>query len=108
MSRYIDADAIDYKHYKQHKHGKFNKDLLGDAKTLEDAFYQGVIYIHNCIEDTQTADVVEVVRCKDCIHCYHVIDEECELDFFECRLKCCDTEVQLDDYCSFGERREDE
>ena len=46
-----------------------------------------------------------VVRCEDCIHCNHVIDEECELDLFECRLKCCDAEVQLDDYCSYGERR---
>ena len=105
MSRYINADAIDYKHHKQHKHGKFNTDLLGDAKTLEDAFYKGVMYIHNCIEETPTADVVEVVRCKDCKHGELGINPN---DNTECVY--CDTldEVwEVDDFCVMGERRED-
>lgn len=105
MSRYIDADAIDYKHHKQHKNGKFNTDLLGDAKTLEDAFYKGVMYIHNCIEETPTADVVEVVHCKDCKHA--------EIQDYappSCRY-CCKYSALYhakNFYCSMGERREDD
>ena len=79
MSRYIDADAIDYKHHKQHKNGKFNTDLLGDAKTLEDAFYKGVMYIHNCIEETPTADVVPSrYGCGNAPYCSYVfeVDED--------------------------------
>lgn len=46
------------------------------------------------------ADVVEIVRCKDCIY----------RDFLDSDYGgyCCEIvkrEVQLDDYCSFGERR---
>ena len=104
MSRYINADAIDYKHHKQHKNGKFNADLLGDAKTLEDAFYQGVMYIHNCIEETPTADVVEVVRCKDCIHCAD--DWNSNQPMFTCEIGMCHESVEPSGYCSCGERRE--
>ena len=96
--RMIDADAIDYKHHKQHKHGKFNTDLLGDAKTLEDAFYKGVMYIHNCIEETPTADVIEIVRCKDCKH-YTVESSVC---------KRMNRVMKSDGFCSNGERREDD
>ena len=54
------------------------------------------------INKVPSADVVEVVRCKDCKH--FLEDEEiqenyCELDLF-CHLK--------SDFCNYGERRTDE
>lgn len=44
---------------------------------------------------TLSADVVEVVRCKDCDH---RIDRECQIF---------DMLMNDDDYCSYGERRSD-
>lgn len=46
------------------------------------------------VETLPAADVVEVVRCKDCKECYK---GWCELD---------DVHVKDDHYCSYGERRE--
>ena len=61
--------------------------------------------VERCVEAIDyipAADVVEVVRCKDCMHCvvreYDIIDElECE--FY-------DVFTDPFDYCSKGERRE--
>lgn len=55
----------------------------------------------NIIESMPAADVVPVVRCKDCIF----------REFLDSYYGgyCCEQvkrEVQLDDYCSFGERKE--
>ena len=54
------------------------------------------------IKDTPTADVVEVVRCKDC---RHYVAEYCTRDiksrtnmFYMC----------ADDFCSYGERKDEE
>lgn len=61
------------------------------------------------LEATPTADVVPVVRCKDCKH-YNEEDEFCIrwADMFAY----CDWEdtkrVYPDGFCSFGERRDDE
>lgn len=46
------------------------------------------------IEDLPVADVVEVVRCKDCIHAR---DRDCPIDWPK----------NGEDYCSYGERRAD-
>lgn len=48
-----------------------------------------------------TADVVEVVRCKDCKHSYFV--SSCSK--YECR-KGCGTLKYSTDFCSYGERKE--
>ncbi len=47
------------------------------------------------------ADVVEVVRCKDCKHLYFV--KSCSK--YECR-KGCGTLKYSNDFCSYGERKE--
>lgn len=46
-----------------------------------------------------SADVVEVVRCKDCKHFY--LDERCTLlgDFPE------EPQMEPDDFCSYGEKK---
>lgn len=48
----------------------------------------------NMIDRVPAADVVEVVRCKDCIHAG---DRDCPIDWPK----------NGEDYCSFGERRAD-
>lgn len=74
MSRYIDAEALV-------KYANNQKDKTVDA---------------NDIMRFSTADVVKVVRCKDCIH----YDEHNRWQ--------CDRfgqSVNADDYCSYGERK---
>ena len=79
MPRYIDADALV---------DRMKKDPLFD---LVERY--GVVGV---IEAEPTADLVEVVRCKDCKHYQGLA---------ECRLigNCMGT----DGFCSWGERRDD-
>ena len=57
------------------------------------------IEVDDSVPNVATAvDFVEVVRCKDCKHCDHGV---CIHDF-ACNL------IRADDYCSYGERREEE
>lgn len=56
--------------------------------------------IVNAIEKAPKADVVEVVRCKDCEHWIYWADEKRCI----CDLHC--THTIRDDYCSFGVRKE--
>lgn len=60
---------------------------------------------HKRLVNLPSADVVPVVRCKDCKHCYfadnRVPDEQgwvCEINSIE--------PVNLNGFCSYGERRE--
>lgn len=71
--------------------------------TTENEIIKVLHTIMRTIKQMPAADVVEVVRCKDCVHCvvreYDIIDElECEFfDVFTDPL----------DYCSRGERKAD-
>ena len=55
MSKYIDAD-------------KLCKGLKDMAKYQEPYKQSTILGVVSTIENTPTADVVEVVRCKDCKH----------------------------------------
>lgn len=91
MSRYI--DAID--------RGRLIRDILdkyGDTGGTEDANK-----IYRMILNQPTADVVEVVRCKDCEHGQ-------SYNMFGSRycLKHNDVAVKDNDFCSYGERADNE
>ena len=81
MSRYIDADALDYRNDKLH-------DVSAD-------FIKGIEYMHERITDAPTIDAVSVVRCKECV-------------FRNKKYICQTIETDDDDYCSYGERKESE
>ena len=70
MPRYIDADIALDKMKKWHTQER----------------------LMDCVRDTPTADVVSVVRCKDCRNRF-------EKNWSKCRGR------KPDDYCSDGERR---
>ena len=86
MSRYIDAD----KAYEIAR--KYHKDFsqsIGDLTSLREV-----------LEDTPTADVTEVVRCKDCKY----------LMFSDMYGECSQAHmgiVRPDDFCSYGEREDE-
>ena len=78
MSRYIDAEVL-------------KDDLINNR-----CFFPSIV--ESAIRNTPTADVVEVVRCKDCIHsscygqiCHHGLGRG----------------VSPVHYCANGERREE-
>ncbi len=81
MSRYIDADA-----------------LLN--RTPDDLPYKASV--KRVVMQAPTADVVEVVRCKDCKYWQ---DNNGGYPHEECRWGKEET-PDADDYCSCGERRE--
>lgn len=54
------------------------------------------------IQSIPNADVVEVVRCKDCKY-YHLFQE----GFMDCRHSAGLDDAMPDDFCSYGERRSD-
>lgn len=85
--RFIDANQFRGKHEVAEVNGKLNSVIL----------YADIV-------NAQTEDVVEVVRCKDCI-----FFKESEVT----NSSCCDWhreyfETYPNDYCSYGERREQE
>ena len=73
--RYIDADKLQEAY----------KEIHGGKRSL-------------LIDTEPTADVVEVVRCKDCTHWEN---GRCYL------LKDITVEVRDNDYCSYGEAKDD-
>lgn len=74
---------------KLEQYQKINENLLTQLKTAQETIHQ-----------LREANVVEVVRCKDCKNACHKTDTTCVcgiLDMIMC----------VEDYCSYGERNED-
>jgi len=84
------ADASDWlKQYGQDVlHGKYKFSLM---------------YIWKNLMDLPSADVVQVVRCKDCRKCSY----DPLFNYYWCNLTLGTRRVKFDDFCSYGERREE-
>lgn len=87
MARYIDADELEIEYYGLSIHGTMA------VKSVLPIFT-------DLLEKQPTADVVEVVRCKDCTH-----REKDDVGRYFCALDDC--YCGDEDYCSRGERRTD-
>lgn len=102
--RYIDADVLKSRMFNYYEcvnenTGKSNY----NGETLMN--YEVADMIEDCIENAPTADVVEVVRCKDCIYSFMSISGEKVL---YCDMHPSDDHLGLDKdhFCSYGERKE--
>lgn len=84
--RLIDANALDLQNRVQTD--------MGGLCFIDD--------VEEAIEEVPTIDAVPVVRCKDCKFRKDVLDNGC----FLCNRKMIGM-VRPDDFCSFGERKED-
>ena len=85
MNRYIDRDEL--------------ISNLGELPEQERIIYMG---IYDCVRSQPTADVVEVVRCKDCKHRGSTLSVPTGV-CYSCNaynLPYC----KPNDYCSYGER----
>lgn len=92
MSRYIDADAFD-------ERIRISVGLVEEE--LTDDYKDGVSCTLEMLKTQPTADVV---RCKDCIHYKDLLLGQ-PATAFGCNVH--NWFSGEDDYCSFGERRED-
>jgi hypothetical protein len=88
MPRYIDVEKLGI--------GKANRDVF-EKPEYADGWNSAI----EIIESAPTADVVEVVWCKDCTE-FHIA-EGCAPSY--CVMTGCG--VDGDDFCSYGERRKD-
>lgn len=86
--------------YKQTAIDEINKAL--DRETLLNSFVRKIAV--EAVKKLPTADVVEVVRCKDCKYCDTGIDEDGN-HFLKC-LGWVYGGTKEDDYCSHGVRKD--
>jgi hypothetical protein len=96
MARYIDADKL----REYWLENGVNENVYNTNNVLDSIDYQS------------TADVVEVVRCKDCKHWHKkVFDPIIEHHIGECHCSQWENdyfwyETSENDFCSYGERRD--
>lgn len=98
MSRYIDADAF----LKSVKQKAYPQSGINESERRISLF--GIMEI---LTSMPTADVVEVIRCEHCLHW----DDEKDGVYVGNLYHCCDYDGEYKDpcdFCSYGERREDE
>lgn len=95
MAEYIEREAL-----MDRMEARLNglRNMFGNYDHYTDGFEEGLV----AVEDAETADVVEVVRCKDCL--FYKCDNGCPLHesgYFK-NGKMLPFE---NDFCSYGERR---
>lgn len=106
MGRLIDADKFKAVNGMKDDCADCDKELRGKSKACEfDRVYTKMDFC-GWLDDAPTVDAVEVVRCKDCTHWtgrkYNV-----HINGFLpwCRFSALQREAN--DFCSYGERKED-
>ena len=92
MPRFIDIDDT----------VKTFEKLHGEESTLLNCY--NADWIFSFLESQPTADVVEVVRCKDCVH-RDPEDKKCDSAF---QAKGGIFPMGDNDFCSYGERRKED
>ena len=103
MAEYKDVTLI-MQEIEQEKHNlKFKNAEYAEVFSSALAFFQGVV------DRVRAADVVEVVRCKDCKHYRNHPNGLCYAHTEPCgtRYKGETICVEPDDFCSCGERKDD-
>ena len=93
MSRLIDADELSKYMY----HEAFETDT--DMQKWDSGCWIRYKMFENAIDNAQTVDAVEVVKCKEC---KHLMFSDC---YGGCRLNHLGI-VRPDDFCSRGKRKE--
>ena len=103
MPKYIDKEPLvqEIKEFKQAVQSANTDYLTGYLSALSVA--QGMI------AKQDIADVVQVVRCRECIQNYGLTQQSEEVPYNKNDIVCCfwNTDgLEADDYCSKGQRKE--
>ena len=97
MSKYIDADKIIYHLKDEMDYGMGDIDI----HPVEYGTYLGLLYAKSLVE---TAETVEITRCKDCKF-YEPYDKPSEDFDGRCFARECETDDS--DFCNYGVMRKD-
>ena len=89
MPEYIERDTV---------LKELNKNSITKKITLANG-----VSIFDTIKNIPTADVVEVVRCKNCEH-FKAYSDPLKGFYGECMVR--ESDIGEDDYCSYGIRKE--
>ena len=97
MARYIDAETFENEMYYE----SFEKS--SDMQKWDSGCWIRYKLFADCLEKQPTADVVEVVRCKDCIYRWFN-----GVNLHTCVRDTANGEpiVNLEDFCSYGKKVE--
>ena len=97
MPRYIDAEELTQEVERIIESNEKNLDITPRTKEV---YLLGMKHTLDFVKVTPAADVVEVVRCKDCKHFRP--SEISTANFCEWHS---DLEIQGNDFCNYGERK---
>ena len=100
MSKYIDADKI-ISHLNDEIEGCGDYNVCSQLVVYGTRL--GLEYSKSLVETAETADVVQVVRCEDCIH-RDPEDKKCDCSF---QAKGGMFPMDHNDFCSYGERKKE-
>ena len=94
MADYIDRQAI----------VEALTDELNNGLNIDEGRIDGLGLAIACVDKMPAADVVEVVRCRDCKHsdwyeCYGLYKYQCHRFFYA-------HPTEMDGFCSYGERKD--
>ena len=105
MVEYIDREAV----LKAGQNVKMNEVVPNCREpAIKEALFKHGQAIKKLIIDFPAADVVEVVRCKDCKRCYEKrTKRNKQLMLFCMRMDGREYQVNADDFCSYGVRKGD-
>lgn len=106
MKKYIECEALlkDIEEMLDTAQQHINITGRGRGKTLWDGIYKGINFCKIKLLAAHAADVVEVVRCKDCVCGYKTQNGQIICKFLETGNFI--PYVKPNDYCSYGERKE--
>ena len=103
MSRYIDADEL---HEEIFEETKFKRDP--ETNDAVKRLTMPISEVLRRMNNQPSVDVVEVVRCKDCKYLKPYTSQYGTGQFCECPCSFGGQGIKKpDDYCSYGERRDD-
>jgi hypothetical protein len=96
---YIERGAVIKEIEEGQKQLETNNDVMWE---INKKYYKGLALAHRIVGDQPAADVVEVVRCKDCALRYTTDCASWHSDESDMYFHLCDD----DDFCSSGVRKE--
>lgn len=79
-------------------------DKLRTIRSIQSGDFNSIETIQKWIDDAPTVDAVEVVRCEKCKY----FTQYDGINIGSCGRLCDEWNKRTTDYCSWGERREDE
>ena len=75
--------------------------VLGTNEQTHEAVFMAI----RTLKEQERVDAVEVVRCKDCVNCSECITDDGMYIYIRCLRN--GATICENDFCSWGERRED-